>query len=209
MSFNELKVAKAEPDVTGNIELTLDDLNDVGDVLYGQSMVYDASTSQWVGASLSFDDVTDLALFGQGESDDYANSGFSLSAGQVWGFYDSSPVNYIESSVTFNKVSGTHWLESISLLKGTYHIFAQTHLELSASGYLEVALFEGSTQASKSAVVGTSLSSTDSSPATIDCILTVDTFTTVTFNVVDVLNASASQGNTPAERGVILIRRAL
>jgi hypothetical protein len=95
------------------------------------------------------------------------------------------------------------------LLKGTYHIFAQTHLELSASGYLEVALFEGSTQASKSAVVGTSLSSTDSSPATIDCILTVDTFTTITVNVVDVLNASAAQGNTPAQRGVILIRRAL
>ena len=209
MSHNILKVGSAEPNNKGDITLELDNLSDVSGVNYGQSMIYDSASSQWVGASLSFDGVTDLALFGQGESDDYANNGFSLSAGQVWGFYDSSPVNYIESSVTFNKVSGTHWLESISLLKGTYHIFAQTHLELSASGYLEVALFEGSTQASKSAVVGTSLSSTDSSPATIDCILTVDTFTTITVNVVDVLNASAAQGNTPAQRGVILIRRAL
>lgn len=210
MSYNINTVNGQKPNPSGNIELPFDALSDVGAVSDGQTLIYDDATQTWSGVDVPVGGDADFALFGQGETNDYSNSGFGTSVGDTWGFYDSSPTNYISSSVTFNKVTGTHWLESITLSAGTYEFFIQSHATFSASGYIGLVLVDSSsTQLHQIHLSGGAFPSTYGHPAATAVTLTFASQETVKVRLNNVANVSATQGNLPSQRGVILVRKVL
>lgn len=210
MSHNIVTINGTEPNVQGGITLPIDALSDVGAISDGQTIVYDSVTQTWLGVDVPTGGDADFALFGRGESNDYANSGFGITVGETWGFYDSAPVNYIGSVITFNKVAGTHWLESITLNAGTYEFFVQSHAAFSASGYIGLVLVDSSdTPLHQIHLSGGAFPSTYGHTAVSVVTLTFAAQETVRVRLNNVASVSATQGNIPSERGVIMVRRVL
>jgi hypothetical protein len=139
MSHNEQKIGSAKPGIDGSITHNLNDVADVNitSVSDGQVLAYDSSSSKWVNSP----GVTATAQYiwiGQGESNDYANTGNSgtISNGDAWYVYDSSPINTI-TGASITKVSSTDWVDYITLPAGQYVIDSQFFAEWTASGYIE------------------------------------------------------------------------
>ena len=206
MSYRNTKVNGVKPDANGNISVAFDTLFDVtGTPTTGQVLAYNATAGTWsptsTGAGSGF------ALFGQGESNNYTNSGFALTAGSTWGVYDSAPINHTSGAVTFNYVAGTSWLSSFNLTAGDYHIFAQFAGAFSASGYLAVACYSGATAVSGIAVTGASLATYGGTPSTLCFAVSPTATVQYTLKIYAQSNLSTSQGTTPAEYGTLLIQR--
>ena len=206
MSYRNTRVNGVAPDANGNIAVAFDSLFDVtGTPTTGQVLAYDATANTWSpsdkGATSGF------AVFGQGESDNYSNSGFAPTIGSTWGLYDSAPINHTAGAVTFNLVAGTNWLSSFNLVAGNYHIFAQFAGVFSASGYLAVACYSGATPVSGVAVTGANVTAYGGTPSTL-CFAVAPTVTTqYTLKIYAQSGLAASQGTTPSQYGVLLIQQ--
>jgi len=142
MSHNKQKIGTSEPDISGQITPTLADISDVNvsSVADNNLLQYDSSASKWINTSVSVN--AEYIWIGQGEANAYSNTGETgaISNGDGWYCYDSAPRNAI-TGATITKVSGTHWVDYITLPAGQYVVDAQFYAEWSASGYLEVALY--------------------------------------------------------------------
>lgn len=206
MSHNSLKISGKEPAVNGDVLLGVADLSDVtGTPTLGQSLQWDGSN--WVPATVGGSASYSYALYGRGESDDYSNYGVTPSAGNTWGFYDSSPHNSISSSVTFNTSSG--WLTSITLAAGKYVLTAGTGCVFSSTGYLALTLKNTSTATyyGATASIGANVSTYGAASGVVHA--TIDTASSITIGVyiTAVSGLSATQGNTPSEQGFLLIQQ--
>ena len=141
MSHNKIKIGTAEPNRISNISPNLGDINDVsissaGD---GEFLKYNSGTWENAPAAAS----TYYIWCGEGAENAYSNSGAtgSPSAGDAWFLYDSSPKNTI-SGATITKIGATDWIDYITLPAGNYVVDAQFFAEWTASGYLELALYQ-------------------------------------------------------------------
>lgn len=206
MSHNSLKVSGKEPAANGDITLVVADLSDVqGTPTSGQSLQWDGSS--WVPVTIGVAAVYSYALYGRGESNDYSNYGVTPSAGNTWGFYDSSPHNSISSSVTFNTSSG--WLTSISLAAGKYVLTAGTGCVFSATGYLALTLKNtgSATYYGATASIGANVATYGAASGVVHA--TIDTGSSITIGVyiTAVSGLSATQGNTPSEQGFLLVQK--
>ncbi len=142
MSHKKIKVAGQEPDASGNISLSsvnVEDLENVTITSLGADQVLKYDGSGWVNGSPAGGSSEILAI-GRGESDQYSNTGLAgsyvhesyLSEEYVY-FYDSNPVNTI-TGASVSKVSGTHWIESVTLPAGKYYVMGQWICKFSSSG---------------------------------------------------------------------------
>ena len=141
MAHNNNKLGGSEPNRQGVISPQLNDLNNVNAAAPQSNEVlkYNSTTSAWESAAPS---VSAAYLFlGRGEQDDYSNTGNtgSITNGDAWYCYDTSPRNTI-SGATIIKVSGTHWIDYITLPAGDYTVDAQIFATWTATGYLQVVL---------------------------------------------------------------------
>lgn len=205
MSYNSYKINGLEPTTGSAFSVGLADLSDVsGTFLNGDFVAYDASTSSFAPASVANDAI---ALFGQGESDAYSNSGLSIVTGGTWGFYDSAPITC--TGVTFNLQGATNWLSSITLGAGKWLIEAQTAAVFSGTGYLAVNIYSGTTVVGSTGVIGASLTTYAGNSTLTKSSLSLTSSTTIRFNIQGLQNvaSAASQGNTPAAGGWVLVQR--
>ena len=214
MSYNTLKINGdgAGPDSKINVSVPkiLDPAN-TATFPSGSTLIFDQAQGTWNPATVegSATGETELAIFGQGESNDYTNSGFSLTAGSTLGLYDSNPYNTFSGSISFNYVPGTFWLESITLAPGAYDFHIQADLLYSSSGYIKYHLAdETNTGLHAPAVSGDETSLTEIAPHIYSHILKTTSQITVHLKIDDILNASASQGTAISQRCFIMIRRA-
>ena len=210
MSHNIAKLNGKYPDNSGNIPLSVSDLTDVSSVSDGQALVYDDTSGNWIGATAGGGAVSglDFAVFGQGETNDYSNNGFTLTDGSIWGFYDTNPTNNIATHLTFNYVSGTSWLESMTFAAGTYEIFVQSHAEWSASGYLGLQLIDDSlTPLHEQVLLGSALPADIAHASSINHTFTFSAPTNVAVSISTSINLAASQLTTPSKRGLIMVRQ--
>ena len=142
MSHNEQKIGTAKPSISGQIQPDLGDINDVTitSVADNELLQYNSSSSKWINSNVVVS--SNYIWIGQGESDDYSNTGNTgnISNGDAWYCYDSSPRNTI-TGATITKVGATDWIDYITLPAGLYVIDAQFFAEWSASGYLSVSLY--------------------------------------------------------------------
>lgn len=205
MSYNNNKINGLEPTTSGAFSVGLADLSDIsGSFSDGDFVAYQSSTSTFVPASVASGAV---ALFGQGGSDAYSNSGLTITAGGTWGFYDSAPITC--PGVTFNLQGATNWLSSITLGAGKWLIEAQTAAVFSGTGYLAVNIYSGATVVGSTGVIGASLTTYAGNSTLTKTSLSVASSTTVRFNIQGLLNvaSASSQGNTPSEGGWVLVQR--
>jgi hypothetical protein len=210
MSHNIEKINGKKQEPSGNITVSVGDLDGIGSVSSGQLLKYNETLGVWDGIDEPTGGVSgfDFALFGQGELDDYANSGFGTTVGDTWGFYDSNPENNIASSVTFNYVPGTSWLENITFQPGTYEIFVQCDAAFSASGYVGVRLHDELDNAiSTYNLSGAAQPSSYGHVSTINSTHTFTETKTIRTRLTLAFNLAAAQGTVPSSRGVILIRK--
>ena len=208
MSHNIAKLNGKYPDRSGNISLNLDDLGNVTEAQNGQTLVYDATGDSWSGVDVGSGGIAgyNFALFGQGESNNYTNGGYTLAVGETWGFYDSNPVNHITDLVSFNYVGATSWLESITLQPGKYEFFVQTDAVFSSTGYFGIILKNSAdTNLSVSNLTGNA-QTTYGHPTALMTNVTVTEETDVFVKINNLLNVSTNQSTIPSLRGVILIR---
>ena len=137
MSHNGITVAEQQPDSTGNINVSLEDLADVtGTASNNQTPIWDGS--QWTfGTGSGGSSSAEYILVGQGESADYNTSGATLpfSANDDLRIYDTSPYNTITNS-TITKHSTTDWVTGVTLPVGSYQVMFQTNVTFTGSGYM-------------------------------------------------------------------------
>jgi hypothetical protein len=206
MSHNTTTVGTAEPDVTGNIAVNVNDLSDVSTATptNGQSLIWDSATSTWVYDALPPAAKDQYVVIGEGASVDYSTSGASsLSSIRI---YDANPTNTITDAV-LNK-SGD-WITSVTLPVGEYIIEAQVDLTFSASGYY-VFNVSGTGVTSNYATIGETASTYGYGPTIVRARANITSGTsTITIAQVIASNTSAvaSQGNVIAERSSLVIRK--
>ena len=229
MSHNKQKIGTSEPDITGQITPSLSDISDVNitSVANENLLKYDSSASQWVNANVSAN--AEYIWIGQGESNAYSNTGQtgSISVGDAWYCYDSSPRNSI-TGATITKVASTDWVDYLTLPAGLYAVDAQFFAEWSASGYLQVALYRStsatptwstnaSDKLSATAYIGESLSTYALSNVVtgqfeITAQQVTDGDNRVRLQVVASSNlkdydGSTAQGNTPSQYNYLHLRK--
>ena len=210
MSFNVNTVNTVEPTKDGNIPLDVPKaLGSTDTYSPSDTLVFNGTSSEWNASALSSSDVTELAMFGQGHANDYANSGLSLAVGNTLGFYDPSPYNtFVTGAITFNKIAGTDWLESITLATGAYEVYIQADVNYSALGYIGFHLVdESDTPLHQIALSGAALPSTYGHPTAVSHVIEIASPTTVRVRLNNVLNVATSQGNAVSERCFMIFRR--
>ena len=150
MSHNTLKVDSQDPDASGNFTVSgkaLADLNNVtiSSASADQALKYNGSI--WVNSALPAGEASYIAI-GNGEAANYTGTGLANdyqpgkdrsgeghanAIGCFTHFYDTSPLNTI-SNATITKVSGTDWIESITLPAGKYFVQGQWVPSFSSTG---------------------------------------------------------------------------
>lgn len=204
MSHNTLKVLGTKPTVDGAYSVSLSQFADIGSYTDGQVLVYDDATQMWQGGTMPTPKES-VAIFGQGNADDYANCGFGFSSGSTVGFYDPSPVNNIPDKVSFNLVSGTNWLSSVTLQPGKYEIFAQTGFLFSALGYVSYRWVNASAWRGSVGVIGETTTYGGSTTYSIGAV-NLSAQDTLRVAIYTSSNASTTQGSFPSIRGMVSIR---
>lgn len=209
MSHSNNKLFNAGPSVDGNFStINIDALQGFpASVADGQTIIYNATAGAWEGATIPFGSGEyPVASFGRGESDDYTNSGFSITTGSTLSFYDTDPVNKMPDSVAFNLVAGTNWLESITLQPGKYEIWSNFACVFTSTGSLRYYwVDELDERRSSQGTVGELYGKSSY------CLGYIDTASemTISLKAHSALNISASQGNFPSTRSFLSIRKLL
>ena len=205
MSHLITKVATKAPNVSGAVDVKLNDFTNVGAFADTQTLVYDSASQTWSGAVVPTPKER-VAVFGRGESQDYALSGLTVENGASVGFYDTSPINNVPTLVTFNKQAGTDWLESVTLQAGKYELFAQSSFTFSALGYVAYRWVNASNAwYSNLGVIGETTTYGGSTTYATG-FLSISVATTFYVKIYAATNASTSQGVWPSVRGMISIR---
>jgi len=129
MSHNKIKVANQNPDASGNIDISLDNLSNVSTtgVTTNQTLVY--SSGAWTVSNMTSSST--MIFIGEGAAQNYNTSGGSaISAGVSVEFYDSNAFNGISSATI---TGSSNWVSSVTLPIGNYIIQANLGITFSAS----------------------------------------------------------------------------
>jgi hypothetical protein len=146
MSHKKIKVAGQEPNASGNIALSninIEDLSNVTLTSLGADQVLKFDGSSWVNGSPA-GGSSEILRIGRGESDQYSNTGLAGSYSHIKSdytyFYDTAPTNTI-TGASVSKVSGTDWIESITLPAGKYYVMGQWIPKFSSAGTMAGTLY--------------------------------------------------------------------
>lgn len=214
MSHNTNKVNTIEPDRAGAIAQSLSDLNDVSisSVSDGQFVQYDATSSAWKNISPPSATSFNFLQIGAGASDDYANSGAgsNITAGDKLRFY--APASVLVNGIVGASVnSNSGWIDYITLPAGNYVFLVSYGVEFSGTGSLvyQLAVDSGSgyNVVAFNAVIGPDTTTYDSSASQIVTYVSLSSGANIAVQAqhVNYVSAVSSQGNTPSERGSMMV----
>ena len=214
MSHNATKVNTVEPDRAGAITQTLSNLNDVSvtSVSDGQFIQYDNTASAWKNVAAPSATSFNFMQVGAGSSDDYDNAGAgtNITAGDKLRFYAPSSV-LVNSIVGASVNSSSNWVDYVTLPAGNYIIFVSYGVEFSGSGSLVYQLAadtgSGYSVIAFNAVVGPDTVTHDAAAAQIVTYASLSGTTDIAVQCqeANLVSAVEDQGNTPSERGSLMI----
>lgn len=208
MSHNQFKVGTAEPDLDGDVTISISNLSDVtvASPSAGQVLVW--SGSAWTNQAAS-GGPAQFMLIGQGGSNAYSNAtaDTSISAGSALYLYDTNPVNTI-SGGSITNVGTTDWVKSITLPAGNYILMATYAVEFSATGHFSF-IFKNASNSALSGIgaIGEDLAAIQNSSGYIQSYTQLGSSTAIQLhcNLLSNVATVANQGNTPAEQSSIMI----
>ena len=215
MSHNANKVNTQEPNRAGEVSQALGDLSDVTitSVSDGQFVQYDNSSSAWKNVAQPTATSFNYLQAGAGSSNDYNNAGAgaSISASDKLRFY--APTSDLVNSITGATVnSSSDWIDYITLPAGNYLVFVTYGVEFTGTGYLTYSLAtdtgSGYNVVAYNASIGSDTTTYASSAGQIVTYLSLSGSSTDVAVLVDAVSNVAAvnaQGNTPSERGSIMI----
>ena len=201
MSHNKIKVGTAEPDVNGDIALSVNDIVS-GTPNAGVTIQYNGSA--WETKTLA--PGANYLYISTSTANAYSNSPATSTSSGDWYFYGDNIINNIGATIT--KHSSTDWITSITLPAGDYILRSATFAEFSASGYLRLKWVDSSSNVkSNISMIGDDFTTYGGSSST--CIGYLNATSSVIINC-EIVNSSnvdtvANQGNTPSEYNYILI----
>ena len=201
MSHNKIKVGTAEPDVNGDIALSVDDIVS-GTPNAGDTIQYNGSA--WETKILA--PGANYLYISTSTANAYSNSPATSTSSGDWYFYGDNIINNIGATIT--KHSTTDWITSITLPAGDYILRSATFAEFSASGYLRLKWIDSSSNVKSNVLmIGDDFTTYGGSSST--CIGYLNETSSVIINC-EIVNSSnvdtvANQGNTPSEYNYILI----
>jgi len=209
MSHNKITVASQSPDSSGNVSIDVANMSDVNisSPADNQLLQYSTAAGEWQNQTVSIG--SGLLVLGQGDSDDYSNSGASSMSGDIYLYAPSaSIVNTLGATIT--KYSSTDWVTSITLPAGNYFAQITYRVEFSSSGYFNFGLTNttGVTEYTSRAYIGEDRTTIDNAASTAIGYFELASSTTVILhnNNSSGVAAVGSQGNTPAEFSTLMIR---
>ena len=206
MSHNKIKVAGQEPDASGDITLSLDNLSDVNTAGVSNDEILQYAGGSWATTTAPAS-VSNYILVGQGESDSYSNSGASnLNSGSFIRLYDTNPINTIAGA---SFTSSSDWISLITLPAGNYFIQSQVRVVFSASGHLLFNLSQSNTtRISNSALIGDNASTyIEGASSSLQSYVSLGSSTDVMLKVANPSNVDsvANQGTVISEYSFLLI----
>jgi len=201
MSHNKIKVGTAEPDVNGDISLSVNDIVS-GTPSEGDTIKYNGST--WETTTLAVG--SNYLYISTTTGNAYSNSPATSTSSGDWYFYGDNIINNIGATIT--KHSTTDWITSITLPAGDYILRSATFAEFSASGYLRLRWTDNSLGVkSNTSIIGDDFTTYGGSSSTNIGYLSETSSVTINCEIVNSSNVDtvANQGNTPSEYNYILI----
>ena len=207
MSHNQFKVGTAEPDLDGDVTVSISNLSDVTVTSPSAGQVLEWSGSAWTNQAVS-GGTAQFMLVGQGESNAYSNAttDTNITDGATLYLYDTSPVNTI-SGATISKVGSTDWVQSVTLPAGNYIMMATYAVEFSATGDMSFHFQDSSNNViSGLGAIGENLTAIENSSGYIQSYRQFSSSTTVKLccELPDNVDTVANQGNTPSEQSSIM-----
>lgn len=178
----------------------------------GQVLVYNSTTQRFEAATYTPSGVATypVAVFGQGEAQDYATSGLTVSTGQTLALYDTSPINNMSTSVTFNYIAGTSWLSSITLLAGKYELMTSAVCTFNSTGYVKYRWQDsGGVKYSSQAIIGEGLTNSEGKSNVLYGHIDISAPLTIYLKIELASGAAASQGTHIASASTLSIRKVL
>jgi hypothetical protein len=215
MSHLNIKLNATSPNVSGVFPVpTIQGLPDYPTTppTDGQVLAYNDTTQSWDAIDYVPSGVATypVAVFGQGESADYALTGLTISTGQVLALYDTAPINNIQSSVQFNYIAGTSWLSSITLQPGKYELMTSVVCTFSGTGYLKYRWQDSEgTKYSSQAIIGEGPISAEGKSNILYGHIDIDAPLTISLKVELASGVAASQGTHLSKSSTLSIRKVL
>lgn len=214
MSHLNIKLNATSPNVSGVFPApTIQGLPDypIAPPTDGQVLAYNETTQSWDAITYVPSGVATypVAVFGQGESADYALSGLTISAGQVLALYDTAPVNNIPSSVQFD-VNTSNWLQSITLQPGKYELMTSAVCTFSGTGYVKYRWQDSEgTKYSSQAIIGEGPAFAEGKSNILYGHIDTDAPLTIYLKVEVASGVAASQGTHLSKSSTLSIRKVL
>lgn len=139
MSHNSVRIGNSAPNVSGLINITLEDLSDIDltGAAEGDAIIYNSGSGTWTPQAPTDAGVKYMYL-GRGEANNYTNTARTMNVNDHIAFYDSNARAQIPGA-TINYIGATTWADSITLPAGTYSIISVINVAFSASGYISTA----------------------------------------------------------------------
>ena len=161
-----------------------------------------------VNSEINFTTSIPTILIGRNYSQDYDSNTASptLTAGSTLYFYDTSPINTINSATI---TSSNDWTSGVTLPAGTYVMSMLFSCVFSASGSIQFGFKVGSTwQGTIAGCGGLENVYLNGSGVSVNT-KTLTTSTSYTFNVFSSSNVAtiANQGSVPSEQSYVLIQK--
>lgn len=207
MSHNKIKVAGQEPNVSGEITVSLNNLSDVsaGSPSNSDFLKYNSTSGNWETDSSVSSSSVSVVFLAEGADQNYPET---LVNGNDVYFYAGSPINTIGATLGSSD-SYTNWYDQFTLPAGDYILQASLHGDYTgATGQAKYQFRQGTTNRGASGVnLDPSNTTGTQYPAEAVSYMTLTSSTVVSVRLVSVTAADSSTSNLQGKRGYILIMK--
>lgn len=146
MSHNKIKVGGQEPNASGEISLSLNNVDNVDTTgaVDGNVLIYRSTPNKFLVSNASVN-LGMIFLSGKGATANYPQT---LSASDNVYYYDESPINTISGATLLDSDSiGSNWYDGVTLPAGVYDMVASLHGDYTGStGITTFSIKAGSTE---------------------------------------------------------------
>ena len=143
MSHNKFTVVNQSPNASGNVSLSLDNLDDVDETKTPETGQFFGFLGAKYGPTNASASLGTVKLFGTGSSVNYPQT---LSSSDNVYFYSVNPINTIGATLLDSDGIGSNWYDGVTLPSGQYEIEARLQGDYTgSSGITTIIIKAGST----------------------------------------------------------------